>query len=205
MKNTTLILLALLLPITVLAETVYVTDQLSLKLRETPAGDGKAITTLKSGDKLTLIEKQRSFSKVKTDDGQIGWVQSWYVAPEQPATYIVDKVTQENERLKKQLESANIKLKNFDSETSRENEGLKKTVTTLLEKTKVLLAKQDSLNQTLSQQSDKLAKYEFAEKYNISIIMIIFFIVSFAIGFYVAVKWTRRQESKRLSGYKLAH
>ena len=205
MKCITLTLIALLLPITLLAETVYVTDQLSLKLRETPAGDGETITTLNSGDKLILLEKGQSFSKVKTDDGHIGWVQSWYVAPEQPATYVVNQITQENERLIKELDTANAKLKNFDSVASRENEELKNSVSTLSEKIKSLTAEQDTLKQTLTQNSDKLAKYEFAEKYNINLLLLIFFLVSFAIGFYAALVWTRRQESKRLSGYKLAH
>ena len=205
MKSITLILITLFFSINALAETVYVTDQLSLKLRATPAADGEVITTLKSGDKLTMLEKQTNFSKVETQEGKSGWVQSWYVSPEQPATYIVDKVIQENESIKQQLEAANIKLKNFDNEISRENEQLKNSVNSLSEKIKSLTAEQDDLKEIFSEQANKIAKYEFVEKYNINLIVIIFFLVAFAIGFWVSLVWTRRKESKRLSGYKLAH
>ena len=50
----TLLLVLCLLPSIIAAQTVYVTDQLSLKLRETPASDGTVIVTLKSGDKTNV-------------------------------------------------------------------------------------------------------------------------------------------------------
>ena len=84
-----------LLPVITAAQTVYVTDQLSLKLREMPASDGTVVMTLKSGDKLTLIEKQNGFSKVRTGEGKSGWVQSWYVSPEKPVTYLLEKSNME--------------------------------------------------------------------------------------------------------------
>ncbi|MEM8844375.1 MAG: TIGR04211 family SH3 domain-containing protein [Pseudomonadota bacterium] len=205
MRGIALILFTILIPIDSIAETVYVTDQLSLKLRLTPTGDGEVITTLKSGDRLTMLEEQQSFSKVQTQDGKSGWVQSWYVSSEQPATYIVDKVIQENESIKQQLQRANSKLESFDSETLRENEKLKNTVATLSEKIKTLTTEQDELKQEFVAQANKIAKYEFVEKYNINLIILIFFLVSFVIGFWVSRVWTRKQESKRLSGYKLAH
>lgn len=205
MKLITLLLVLYLLPSVIAAQTVYVTDQLSLKLRETPASDGAVIVTLKSGDKLTLLEKRNGFSKVKTEEGKNGWVQSWYVSPEEPASYFLDKANQENEQLKQQLEKANKKIDNYSSELLTENNELKNTVTTLSEKIKALTNEQDLLHEQMSSQAQNLAKYKFAEKYNINLILLVFFLVSFALGFVFALRWIRRQESKRLSGYKLAH
>ena len=79
---------------------------------------------------------------------------------------------------------------------------------TLLEmqnKIKALTNEQDLLHEQMSSQAQNIAKYKFAEKYNINLILLIFFLVSFALGFVFALRWIRRQESKRLSGYKLAH
>jgi SH3 domain protein len=205
MKLITLLLVFYLLPSIVAAQTVYVTDQLSLKLRQTPASDGAVIVTLKSGDKLTLLEKRNGFSKVKTEEGKSGWVQSWYVSPDEPASYFLDKANQENEQLKQQLEKANKKIDNYSSELLTENNELKNTVATLSEKIKALTNEQDMLHEKMSTQAKNLAKYEFADKYNINLIILVFFLVSFALGFFVALRWIRRQESKRLSGYKLAH
>lgn len=205
MKLNTLILILYLLPTLVVAQTVYVTDQLSLKLRQTPANDGAVIVTLKSGDELTLLEKRNGFSKVKTNNGEAGWVQSWYVSPEEPVSYFLDKANQENEQLKLEIVTLKDKIENYNSELLSENNELKNTVTVLSEKIKSLTNEQDQLNEKISLQAKNFAKYEYADKYNINLILLIFFLVSFLLGFIASLIWIRRRESKRLSGYKLAH
>ena len=187
------------------AETIYVTDSLKLKLRVDASNNAEVITNLDSGQKLTLVEKQKKFSKVKTSDGEIGWVQSWFLTDKQPATYIVNTVTKENQALTEKLAAANRKLKNFDSETSRENTKLKNSVATLSEKIKSLGATRNELEEKLDTQASKLAKYEFAEKYNINLIILLFFMFAFTTGFFCSRLWSNFQERKRLWGYQLAH
>ena len=125
--------------------------------------------------------------------------------PKSPQVIFLDKAKQENEQLKLQLEKANKKIDNYSSELLTENNELKNTVTILSEKIKALTNEQDMLHEEMSLQAKNLAKYEFADKYNINLIILVFFLVSFALGFVFALRWIRRQESKRLSGYKLAH
>ena len=187
------------------AETIFVTDSLKLKLRVSPSNDGDVITSLDSGEKLTLVEKQTKFSKVKTADGKSGWVQSWFLTDKPPATYLVNSVTRENEILTSKLAKANTKLKNFDSETARENESLKQSVAGLTNKVKSLTNTRNELEEKLDSQASKLAKYEFAEKYNINLILLVFFLFSFAGGFVCSRIWSQLQERKRLWGYQLAH
>ena len=187
------------------AETIFVTDSLKLKLRVSPSNDGDVITSLDSGEKLTLVEKQTKFSKVKTADGKSGWVQSWFLTDKPPATYLVNSVTRENEILTSKLAKANTKLKNFDSETARENESLKQSVAGLTNKVKSLTNTRNELEEKLDSQASKLAKYEFAEKYNINLILLVFFLFSFAGGFVCSRIWSQVQERKRLWGYQLAH
>ena len=187
------------------AETIFVTDSLKLKLRVSPSNDGDVITSLDSGEKLTLVEKQTKFSKVKTADGKSGWVQSWFLTDKPPATYLVNSVTRENEILTSKLAKANTKLKNFDSETARENESLKQSVAGLTNKVKSLTNTRNELEEKLDSQASKLAKYEFAEKYNINLILLVFFLFSFAGGFICSRIWSQLQERKRLWGYQLAH
>ena len=194
-----------LLTSTASAETIFVTDSLKLKLRVTPSNDGDVITSLDSGQKLTLVEKQTKFSQVKTADGQTGWVQSWFLTDKPPATYIVNSVTRENEILTSKLAKANTKLKNFDSETARENESLNKSVAGLTNKIKSLTNTRNDLEEKLDSQASKLAKYEFAEKFNLNLVIFIFFLFSFASGFVCAKIWSQVQERKRLWGYQLAH
>ena len=187
------------------ANTIYVTDSLQLKLRATASTDGDVVTTLHSGQKLSVLEQQSKFTRVKTLEGQIGWVQSWFLTDEPPATYIVNQVTKQKETLENSLALANEKLKNFDSATARENKSLKNSVNTLSDKIKRLTTEQDELAKKLELQTSELAKYKFAEQYDLRVIITVFFLVAFSLGFWAARVWTWKRERKRLSGYRLAH
>ena len=187
------------------ANTIYVTDSLQLKLRATANTDGDVVTTLHSGQKLSVLEQQSNFTRVKTLEGQIGWVQSWFLTDEPPATYIVNQVTKQKETLENNLALANEKLKNFDSATARENKSLKNSVNTLSDKIKRLTKEQDGLAKKLETQTSELAKYRFAEQYDLRVIITVFVLVCFSLGFWAARVWTWKREKKRLSGYRLAH
>ena len=153
------ILFAVVLPTLSNASTIYVTDSLQLKLRVTANTDGDVVTTLHSGQKLSLLEQQKKFSKVKTDEGEIGWVQTWFLTDEVPATYLVNQLTKDKESLENRLATASDKLKNFDSATARENKTLKNTVETLSNKISRLTKEQDTLSEKITAQSSELAKY----------------------------------------------
>lgn len=198
-------ILAVVLPTLGSASTIYVTDSLQLKLRVTASADGEVVTTLHSGQKLNLLEQQKNFSKVKTDEGEIGWVQTWFLTDEIPATYLVNQLTKEKESLENRLATASDKLKNFDSATARENKSLQNSVDTLSNKISRLTKEQDTLSEKLAAQSSELAKYRFAEQYDLRLVILVFFLVAFLMGFGAAYVWTRTRERKRLSGYRLAH
>ena len=193
------------MPLSSMAETIYVTDVLKLKLRVTPSNDAEVVTNLTSGDKLTIVEKQKRYTRVKTSDGKTGWVQSWFLTDKVPATFLVDNLTKDKQNLTSQLARVEAKLKNFDSETSRENGELKNTVATLSKKIKSLASTRNELEKQLEIQASELAKYQFAEKYNLNLIIVLFFLFSFTAGFICARLWMRVQERKRLWGYQLAH
>lgn len=198
-------ILLLFIPVGSIAETIYVTDVLKLKLRATASNDAQVVTNLSSGDKLTVLEKQKRYTRVKTNDGKVGWVQSWFLTDKIPATFLVNDLTKEKQTLLSQLTKAETKLKNFDSETAKENEQLNNSVATLSNKINSLTTTRNELEEKLDNQASKLAKYEFAEKYNINLIILLFFLIAFSAGFVSSRIWMRVQERKRLWGYQLAH
>lgn len=204
-KTLYILILFLLVPLNSIAETIYVTDVLKLKLRTTASNDADVVTNLSSGDKLTVLEKQKRYTKVKTKDGKMGWVQSWFLTDKVPATFLVANLTKEKQVLTDQLARAESKLKNFDSETARENGELKNSVATLSKKINNLTSTRNELEEKLDAQASDLAKYEFAEKYNLNFIILLFFLFSFSAGFVCSRIWMRIQERKRLWGYQLAH
>lgn len=207
MINKKLFIFAILfvLPAVSLAETAYVTDILKLKLRASASNDAQVVTNLTSGDKLTVLQKEKRYTRVKTSDGEQGWVQSWFLTDKTPNTFLVAGLTKEKQTLLNKLAHAENKIKNFDSETSRENEQLKNSVATLSSKINNLTSTRNQLEEKLDMQANKLAKYEFAEQFNINLIIFFFFIFSFSVGFISSIVWRRTQERKRLWGYQLAH
>ena len=207
MRQLTVLLffLVVYLPTLGLASTIYVTDSLQLKLRVTATTDGTVVTTLHSGQKLQVLEQQSKFTKVKTDDGQSGWVQSWFLTEEIPATYLVNQLTKDKESLETKLQVASDKLKNFDSVTAQENKTLKNTVESLSSKINRLTKEQDTLANKLAAQNSELAKYRFAEQYDLRLITTIFFLIAFTAGIWASHFWRRTRERKRLCGYHLAY
>ena len=207
MRKKLFILLTILfvLPLSAQAETIFVTDSLKLKLRAQASNDAEVVTNLDSGQELTVLEKQKSYTRVRTSEGKEGWVQSWLLTDKPPATFLLNNLTKGNESLTTKLPSANAKLKNFDSETARENEELRSTIAELTGKITSLNESKRRLELQVDSQISELAKYEFAKKYNLNLIILIFFLLSFFAGVISYRVWAGRRETKRLWGYQLAH
>ena len=199
-----LILFTGIIPLVLQANTIYVTDSLQLKLRASASTEGDIVTTLHSGQKLTIVAKEKNFTKVKTEEGEAGWVQSWFLTDKPPATFVVNEVTRQKEELEEKLNRAVEKLKNFDSATARENQSLKNSKKILADKITQLTSQNNLLNNKLEGQDKELAKYRFAEQYDLRLIVAVFFLISFILGFLFALIWSRSREKKRLSGYRLA-
>ncbi len=53
-------------------------------IRSAATIESKIVITLKQGDKLKVLEKSRSWYKVRLSDKRIGWVHKSVVAPTKP-------------------------------------------------------------------------------------------------------------------------
>ncbi|MDX1404742.1 MAG: TIGR04211 family SH3 domain-containing protein [Woeseiaceae bacterium] len=98
------LLLAIILPTTLLAETAYVTDNLRLGLHQAPDTSDRAFRTLESGQELEIVSRNRNYANVRMPDGVEGYVKAAYLVFEKPAKLIVAETQNENENLKKELE-----------------------------------------------------------------------------------------------------
>ena len=95
-----------------LGETHYVTDILTLNLREGPGRDHKVIRTLKSNMPVEILEESDRYLKVRTKEDEIGWVEKQYIATEAPKTILIGKMkkdfselTEKNSKLETNLTS----------------------------------------------------------------------------------------------------
>jgi SH3 domain protein len=132
------LVLLLFIPMTGMAATKYVSDELVITLRTGQGNQFAIIKTLQSGTLLTILqETQTGYTQVRTADGVEGWVRTQYLSDNPPAaeelaktqdklTKLQDKlgkVQQELTELKKQktqLDSQYSKLLNENKATADE-------------------------------------------------------------------------------------
>ena len=88
------------------AETAYVTDILRLGLHQAQDTSDRAFRTLVSGAELEVVERVPNYARVRTTDGQVGWVKSAYLVADKPAQLRVAEVEAEIDRIRSELSSA---------------------------------------------------------------------------------------------------
>jgi len=86
------------------AKTQYVSDQLLITMREGKGNEYKIIKMLPAGTPLEIIQESQNYLRVRTQDGQEGWVLTQYITPETPKTEIIARLEKEIDQLKKTLE-----------------------------------------------------------------------------------------------------
>ena len=84
-------------------ETRYVTDILQLGLYDNAEGTGSPVLNLASGTELTVLERVPNYARVRTPDGDEGWVRSFYLIEEKPAQLRIAEVEARVESLESEL------------------------------------------------------------------------------------------------------
>ena len=99
-----LIALLALLPVAVVAETAYVTDNLRLGLHRAADTSDRAFRTLESGQELEILSRDRNYAHVQLPEGVQGYVKAAYLVFDKPAKLIVNETMAERDQLQAQLE-----------------------------------------------------------------------------------------------------
>ncbi len=92
------------LPLAVVADTVYVTDNLRLGLYEAPDTSGRPFRMLESGQAMEVLTRDRNYANVQMPNGTEGWVKSAYLVSDKPAKLIVAETMAERDALAAELE-----------------------------------------------------------------------------------------------------
>ncbi len=98
LRYTAATLLLLCYPVTALtgeADVVYVTDELRLGLYASEDTSGRALKTLVSGARLEILERSLMSIRVRTEDGDQGWVKTAFVVDREPARRRVARIESE--------------------------------------------------------------------------------------------------------------
>ena len=125
------VLLSVLLSFGVLghtrADTVYVVDQINIGLHATRQFDSAIVLMIGSGTPLELLERDGNVAKVKTQNGEEGWVDINYVKSNAPLATQLRNATATNEALHAELgdlrrENERLKSDLLDSEENRKRQ-----------------------------------------------------------------------------------
>ena len=92
------------------AEALYVVEQLVVSVSSTPDADGERIASLKSGDRVELIERSGDTAHVRLANGKDGWLRSSYLSPEQPLRSRLQQSEAEVSGLKAQVSRLEAQL-----------------------------------------------------------------------------------------------
>ena len=95
-----LLLACALAPDRLRAEELYVIEQLVVSLNNAPDITGERIASLKSGDRLEVLERSGDQVHVRTGSGREGWIRSSYLSAEEPLRVRLAERTAEATRLK---------------------------------------------------------------------------------------------------------
>jgi SH3 domain protein len=115
-----------------MAQSVYVSDQFQITLRENPAQNASINAMLPSGAKLEVLETTEHWLRVRTSDGRTGWILKRFAMDRLPRAQII-------ERLQERI-----------ADLEQSNSGARETIEKLREARNRLDAKLKSTNQTLS-------------------------------------------------------
>lgn len=112
-----LVLSVLLSPAHAQERTQYVSDVITLTLRDAPANDATYVGTIKSGDRVTLLESlgEQSFARVRTADGREAWVTARYLTDEPAARDALNGVRRELTEARNRIRELESQLGNAQS------------------------------------------------------------------------------------------
>ncbi len=84
------------------AETVYVTDSITITMRNGPSTKNKILKMISSGTRLEIIDQASGWLKVAAEDGTTGWVIKNYTMEQAPKDIRIQELEAERNELKAQ-------------------------------------------------------------------------------------------------------
>ena len=92
------------------AETLYVVEQLVVNVNSAPDASGERIATVKSGERMEVIEHVRDEVHVQLPNGKDGWIRASYLSADEPLKPRLAASTAEVARLKEELSRVQAQL-----------------------------------------------------------------------------------------------
>ena len=143
-----------------LAETKYVTQDLTVTLRTGPGTDRKIIAFPRAGDPLEIITPGEEYSEVMTRSGKQGFVLTQYLTDQEPPERVLARLQQQYQQVLEKYET----LKQKSSQLSGDNQGLAGDLAETKRQLEQLTVEHESLKTESKQYLELKAKYTKAVK-----------------------------------------
>ena len=139
------------------AETRYISDQLVVSLRPAPQDSAAALTYLKTDTPVEVLEEGDRYTKVRTAEGQTGYIQSSYLTADTPKSTLIRRLRADKARLEEQV----AKLEQRYQEAFSQDEGTRRKLVADLQSAQQQVAElQTELAATNQQLEDITTAYE---------------------------------------------
>jgi SH3 domain protein len=144
------------------AETTFITDKISVELFSSTFQRGVLVTTVKSGAVVEVLENDGDFTKVRTQDGQEGWLHNKYLSTEKPTQVSYLQLMAKHQQLQEEVDKLRNQTPN-SAEAEKEKAVLGKMRGDLAQAKKTIASLENQLKEktaALKQNQQKLASVE---------------------------------------------
>ena len=86
------------------ADRKYVSDMLLITLRAGEGREYRVIKTLKTDTPVEVLEESEDYLRVRTDEGEEGWVAKQYITSEVPKSVVIGELKKETSKLNARIE-----------------------------------------------------------------------------------------------------
>lgn len=110
-----LFLCLLVLTSAALADTRYVTDELTINLRRGMGNEFRILRMLPTGTAVQVLETEGNYARVRAPDGTEGYVLVQYLTREIPKALVAERLERENTRLTQELSQVKESYRDVDT------------------------------------------------------------------------------------------
>jgi len=147
------------------AETLYISDQLVVSLREQPQAGAQSVTHLKTDMAVNTLEEAGEYIKVQTKAGEIGYIKRNYLTADTPKAEVVKQLQRERDRLTaKAVELQQQVEQQVATATSQRQESQQELATQLTESQKQVNELQEKLKESQATLTRTSQDYQALQK-----------------------------------------
>lgn len=93
-----------------MAQNVWISDEIEAPLRQSPELNAKIVAMLPAGQAVVALDQNKDYVKVKTKDGQQGWLSNYYVLRQQSVHARIGPMEKELATVKEKLKTVTAQL-----------------------------------------------------------------------------------------------